>query len=37
MPPHPLTNIDIINYYKNEPSFNGAYFRDYQNIVLQKQ
>ena len=28
MPPHRLTNIDIINYYKNEPRFNGAYSRD---------
>ena len=28
MPPHPLTNIDIINYYKNEPRFNGIYSRD---------
>ena len=28
MPPHPLTNIDIINYYKNEPRFNGVYSRD---------
>ena len=28
MPPHPLTNIEIINYYKNEPRFNGVYSRD---------
>ena len=28
MPPHPLTNIDIINYYKNEPRFDGVYSRD---------
>ena len=23
MPPHPLTNFEIQNYYKNEPRFNG--------------
>ena len=28
MPPHPVTNIDINNYYKNAPRFNGAYSRD---------
>ena len=28
IPPHPLTNIEIINYYKNEPKFNGVYSRD---------
>ena len=28
MPPHPLTNIEIQNYYKNEPRFNGVYCRD---------
>ena len=26
--PHPLTNFEIINYYKNEPRFNGIYSRD---------
>ena len=26
--PHPLTNIEIINYYKDEPRFNGVYSRD---------
>ena len=28
MPPHPLTNFEIQNYYKNEPKFNGAYSRN---------
>ena len=26
--PHPLTNIEIQNYCKNEPRFNGVYSRD---------
>ena len=25
---HPLTNFEIQQYYKNEPRFNGVYFRD---------
>ena len=28
MPPHPLTNFEISEYYKNEPRFNGVYSRD---------
>ena len=28
MPPHSLTNLEIQNYYKNEPRFNGVYSRD---------
>ena len=28
MPPHPLTNLEIKKYYKNEPRFNGVYSRD---------
>ena len=27
MPPHPLTNFEIQNYYQNEPRFNGVYSR----------
>ena len=27
MPCHPLTNIEINEYYKNEPRFNGVYSR----------
>ena len=25
---HPLTNFEILKYYKNEPRFNGVYSRD---------
>ena len=28
MPPHPLTNFEIQNYYKNEPRYNGVYSKD---------
>ena len=28
MPPHPLTNFEIQNYYQNKSRFNGVYFRD---------
>ena len=28
MPPHPLTNFEIQEYYKNESEFNGVYSRD---------
>ena len=28
MPPHPLTNFEISEYYKNEPRFNSVYLRD---------
>ena len=28
MPFHPLTYIEIIEYYKNEPKFNGVYSRN---------
>ena len=28
IPPHPLTNFEIKEYYKNEPRFNGVYCRD---------
>ena len=34
LPFHPLTNIEISEYYKNEPRFNGVYFRE---IIYQKQ
>ena len=27
-PPHPLTNFEIQEYYKNEPRFNGVYSKD---------
>ena len=28
MPPHPLTNFEIQNYYQNEPRFSGVYSRN---------
>ena len=28
IPPHPLTNFEIKNYYENKPRFNGVYSRD---------
>ena len=28
MPPHPLSNFEIQNYYQNEPRFNGVYSID---------
>ena len=36
IPPHPLTNFEIQNYYQNEPRFNGIFSRDnLQNIKDQ--
>ena len=28
MPPHPITNFEIIKYYENESRFNSVYSRD---------
>ena len=28
IPPHPLTNFEIQNYYENESRFNGVFSRD---------
>ena len=28
IPPHPLTNFEIQKYYKNEPRFNGVFWRN---------
>ena len=28
IPPHPVTNFEIKDYYENEPRFNGVYSRD---------
>ena len=28
IPPNPLTNLEIKEYYENEPRFNGVYSRD---------
>ena len=27
MPPHPLTNVEIMDYFKDEPRFNGVFSR----------
>ena len=29
LPPHPLTNFEIQEYYQNEPRFNGVFSREY--------
>ena len=34
IPPHPLTNFEIKDYYENEPRFNDVYPRD--NLPKQK-
>ena len=28
LPPHPLTNFEVQEYYQNEPRFNGVFSRD---------
>ena len=28
VPPHPLTNFEIQEYFENKPRFNGVYSRD---------
>ena len=28
MPPHPLTNFEIIEYFRDEPRFDGVYSRN---------
>ena len=28
LPPHPLTNFEIQEYYQNEPRFNGVFSKD---------
>ena len=28
MPPHPLKNLEIREYYQNEPRFNGVFSRN---------
>ena len=33
---HPLTNIVINEYYKNEPRFNGVYFRYNLPKIIKK-
>ena len=36
MPFHPLTNIEINEYYKNEPRFNGVYSRNNLPKIIKK-
>ena len=36
MPFHPLTNIEINEYYKKEPKFNGVYSRNELSKIIKK-
>ena len=36
LPFHPLTNIEISEYYKNEPRFNGVYSRNNLPKTIKK-
>ena len=36
MPPSPLTNFEIQEYYMNEPRFNSAYSRDNLPKTIKK-
>ena len=36
LPSHPLTNIEISEYYKNEPRFNGVYSRNSLPKTIKK-
>ena len=36
LPFHPLTNIEINEYYKNEPRFNGVYSRNNLPKIIKK-
>ena len=35
MPPYPLTNFEIRNYYENEPRFNGVYSRNNLRKIIK--
>ena len=37
LPFHLLTNIEISEYYKNEPRFNGVYSRNYLPNKIKKR
>ena len=37
LPFHPLTNIEISEYYKNEPRFNGVYSRNNLRNKIKKE
>ena len=34
LPPHPLINVEIQEYYQNEPRFNGVFSRDNSAYVI---
>ena len=36
MPPHPLTNFEIIDYFKNEPRFSGVYSRNNLPKIIKR-
>ena len=36
LPPHPLTNFEIQEYYQNEPRFNGVFSRDNLPNTIKK-
>ena len=35
IPPHPLTNFEIKEYYENKPRFNGLYSRDNSSKTIK--
>ena len=35
LPPHPLTNFEIQEYYQNESRFNGVFNRDYLGSTVK--
>ena len=37
MPPHPLTKIEIQDYFKNERRFNGVFSRDNFRKTIKKE
>ena len=37
MPPHSFTNFEIIDYFKNEPRFNGLYSRNNLPETIKKE
>ena len=37
IPRHPLTNVEIQNYYQNEPRFNGVFSRNNLPNEIRKE
>ena len=37
MPAHPLTNYEIIEYFKDEPRFNGVFSRNNLPKTIKKE